>query len=127
MSIDEIFEPSPGGWGLRGDPHMWEDLKTAFRGQEALLKVSEFNLIVEERFQEIIKRDGDEEVFYKEESKQYFQDDSEDGEERYFVPIDNVYFPRYAEHGISGGYISLDWWVEIGLPKLKAIYAELVK
>jgi len=37
---------------------------------------------------------------------------------------DEVFFKKYSTSGMSGGFISLEWWCQTGLPLLKKRYAD---
>ena len=101
--ISLIFESKPYGWGLRGDPYMWDELKLAFENQPCSLRPKEFNELLEKIFNELIEQRG-----------KNATDES--------VEIDG--FPK---SGMSGGYISLTWWKETGLPLLKKRYRQMCK
>lgn len=96
--INDIFEKEPGGWGYRGDPHMWDELKNSFVGLTNDLSQEEFEKKLENRFNEIIEQKGE------------------------IISKEIVRFESFPQHGMSGGAISLMWWKEVGLPLIKQKY-----
>lgn len=99
--IETIFYEQPFQWGLRGDPHLWENLKEVLGHLKADLKPEDFNKILDVKFNEIIDKEGE------------------------IVSKDEVYFKKYPPYGMSGGVVSLVWWRNIGLPLLKERYINL--
>lgn len=92
-----IFENKPNAWGLRGDPELWNELKNRFRGFDYSISPEIFNDILEQNFNSIVEK----------------------GEKK---DKDTVYFKSYSPEGMSGGHISLEWWIKSGLPMLKEYY-----
>lgn len=91
-TLKEIFENPPEQWGLRGDPHLWDEMarelsatpfpETAYALQELL--ESEFHRLVG-------------------------------------VPVTHaefVFLPKFDHGGMSGGGIAPEFWRETGLPLL---------
>ncbi|GGC14362.1 hypothetical protein GCM10011386_02620 [Parapedobacter defluvii] len=42
-NASKYFDDTPSGWGLRGDPFLWEDLKSKFQMMNAPVSVSEYD------------------------------------------------------------------------------------
>ena len=101
--IKDIFESKPIQWGFRGDPEMWDKLKTSFGNLENNFSQLEFENELAKRFFEFIELEG----------------------EKRSNNTNSVKFENFSQRGMSGGYISLDWWEETGLPLLKNRYLEL--
>lgn len=97
----DIFEITPGTWALRGDRHLWKELREKFKDFDYSRSVQEFSESLENEFSIIIKRGT-------------------------ITKHPNILFiDHYPIDGMSGGHISVDWWQETGLPLLKSNYAEL--
>ncbi len=101
--IKDLFQNKPIQWGFRGDPEMWDKLKTSFGSIENNFSQLEFENELTYRFHKIIESEG------KKSSN------------------NTVKFENFSQRGMSGGYISLDWWEKSGLPLLKNRYLELNK
>lgn len=100
--IEKVFEYNEEGWGLRGDPHMWDELKIFFINiNKESLKSDEFGVLLDNRFNEIIKERG----------KEYEKD--------------SVWIEDYPQHGMSGGHVSVSRWNEKLIPMLKENYRKL--
>ena len=100
--IDEIFKNEPDQWGLRGDPYLWHKLKRSLLPLENGLSQIDFEQQLECSFNKIIDQEG------KRTSEEV------------------VWFKNFPESGMSGGYVSLIWWQETGLPLIKGKYKELI-
>ena len=100
-TVAEIFEIHPESWGLRGDPHLWEDLKEFFSNIPLPYSVEKFT----ESFH----------IFYKLTSGYEIKE----GEE--------FYISGYDKGGMSGGVINSSFWLKKGLPLLTGRLEELNK
>ncbi len=101
--IESIFENEPGQWGLRGDPHMWQELRKSLNDLKESINQIEFEEELEKRFNGIVQQKG----------KQ--------------TSNETVWFESFPQLGMSGGSISLSWWQETGLPLIKNKYKEIKK
>lgn len=101
--IGDIFEDEPRQWGLRGDPHMWQELRNSLSDLKENLNQIEFEKELDKRFNRIVQQEG----------KQ--------------TSNETVWFESFPQLGMSGGSISLNWWQETGLPLIKNRYKELNK
>ncbi len=99
--VAHIFEDKPTQWGLRGDSHLWEELRLTFEDVEQPLTEDEFEDFLINSFKELIS----------------------DGDTR--NSTDSILIERYARDGMSGGHISLKWWTGTGLPLLKERFMKL--
>ena len=96
----EIFDKKPFQWGLRGDPHLWGELRTALEKEAVFIAKSDFENWLLGKFNDLISN----------------------GKE---VAIeDALELEHYPKRGMSGGIISLKWWEETGLPILIQRYKE---
>jgi hypothetical protein len=98
--IDEIFSKEIGG-GLRGDPHMWQYLKDKLSDLETNASLSEFKATLESHFYKLLFYDG-----------------------QRFTEGGDVFISSFPKVGMSGGFISINWWIETGIPLLCERYEE---
>ncbi len=100
-TVAEIFEIHPEHWGLRGDPHLWEDLKEFFSNMPLPYSIARFT----ENFN----------IFYKLVSG-------------YEIKMgEKFYIPGYDKGEVSGGMIHSSFWLTKGLPILVERLEELNK
>ena len=92
-SVSMIFEEKPEGWGLRGDPFLWDDLHTAFTSIPLPCSESRFTELFKKAFQELTNHP--------------------------FSPEpDILWVEKYAHGGMSSGGISIEFWQGRALPLL---------
>lgn len=91
-TIEVIFENKPLTWGLRGDPHLWDELKETLKGMHMPNTADEMNNILYNQFKILV------------------------GE----LPVKgkNIYVSRYPRLGMSGGVVCSDYWIDKGFPIL---------
>lgn len=89
-------------WGLRGDPYLWNELKESFEDVPVPESVTDFEKILMAAFNTLIS-DG---VAFGSEKR--------------------LHIDRYPRKGMSGGFISIEWWQEEGLPLLKNRFQKLI-
>jgi|SRR5690554_2454829 len=92
--IEKIFLDSPESWGLRGDPFLWEELKENMMNTSDDLTYFNFKDTLKKKINDLIDSKGE---------------INESGQ---------IYFSSYPQDGMSGGYISKEWWEENGIPTL---------
>lgn len=96
VSVDELFERNPIRWGLRGDPHLWREMRAALRGKPLPDTLAQAEKLLEKTFQRIVG--------------------VELGSPQ---PGDRVYLKKFAMGtGISDGYVSLQYWRDTAVPVL---------
>ena len=90
--ISDLFHKKPQQWGLRGDPYLWDDLKTYFA--EVELPVSETELLhqLEDAFLQLTGSTVA---------------DSAD-----------FYVPKYSHGGMSSGEVCTEFWRVSAIPLL---------
>lgn len=93
----EIFNKTPVQWGLRGDPHLWDELRIRFENIEDPKDKYEFDILLDIEFENLL----------------------ESGSKK---TDDKIWFEHFPQKGMSGGWVSLVWWRDIGLPFLKDSY-----
>lgn len=91
--VKVVFK-EPWQWGLRGDPHLWKELREYFSAAGLPETPEEFVQEVEFQIRAITGSDlnGDEPVFVE----------------------------RYDSGGMSSGHVSPEWWRETGFPLLRS-------
>ena len=89
-TIGSLFEKSPHTWGLRGDPHLWDEMKSHFDGTPLPASTQELTALVEEIFASLT-------------GHSLFESDP------FFVE-------RFSHGGMSSGHISPKFWNETIIP-----------
>lgn len=92
LSAAVLFEPAPDKWGLRGDPHLWKDMRHAFRSVWLPISAEEFTKKFNDIFEKITG-------------------------ERLSVTC-RPRLSRYGSGGMSGGQVSGAFWLNEVLPML---------
>lgn len=101
--IKEIFKKKPTRWGLRGDDVLWEKMCESVGDLEIPKENSKLHEILSHVYEEHTgKPIGEGEEFYVEELKSPFPG------------------------GMSSGYVSSEWWQEVGIPFLMDKAASLI-
>lgn len=95
----EIFKSKPSSWGLRGDPEFWDELSKKFEKLTDPKNEIEFNKKLDFEFNELLKK----------------------GKK---TSNDVAWFEEFSQLGMSGGSVSIGWWVNTGLPLLKERYSK---
>lgn len=99
LGISYLFENKPGTWGLRGDPHLWREMKEHFSSTKMPLNLTEMEDLIRTSFHELTGQ----KITSKKE----------------------IYIRRYDHGGMSGGYISPRFWHEKVLPILRDRYQSI--
>ena len=100
QTMVSLFDTKPIQWGLRGDPHLWQEMRTHFEPIPLPATASEVSVLVEAAFETLTGH-------------------SIVGDEHFFVE-------RFSHGGMSSGYISPKFWRETVMPLLHARYAHLM-
>ena len=90
--LSDPFQEEPYQWGLRGDPHLWREMKSIIDSLEYPPTDEQFLLLIEHLYQQLVG-----------------------------VPISQtepVFVERYSHGGISSGYVSPKFWQERALSLL---------
>jgi len=101
--FQEIFKENPTSWGLRGDPYMWEELRSHMTNIGHKFTVKEFDNYITGFFINFLLANG-----------------KKVGEDIYHVRC----FPA---EGMSGGKVSMVWWQEIAKTELIVRYNKAIK
>lgn len=104
--VSEIFKKEPQSYGLRGDPGLWDELEKHFRSV-LIDPLSATPTWFESELKSLIcKRLDIEELSLKSEE-------------------DAVCVKNFDHGGMSGGVVSLSWWITKGVPLLTDRYKTL--
>ena len=94
MKVSEIFNKKPSQWGLRGDPYLWEEMKTLLANTEMPPTPEELKKLIEQTYEAITSQSINCEK--------------------------NLYIEKFAHGGMSNGSISPNFWKNNGIPILVA-------
>ena len=98
-----LFEPSPRRWGLRGDPYLWEAMRSDVVSAEMPATAAAMIAMLHREFRRLVGVDvaSDEE---------------------------QVLIPEFAHGGMSSGFVSVAEWRDRLMPMLEGrarkLYAE---
>ena len=93
--LEPLFFREPHQWGLRGDPYLWRDLRTALANKNANTSDDLHKMLIEG---------------YKKLTKKALK------------PNEEIRIERYNSGGMSGGFVSSNFWIETGFPLLLERY-----
>jgi hypothetical protein len=89
IALSELFREGPRQWGLRGDPHLWREMRERFELMPCPHNPEDVAEIVSETFQVLTGQ-----------------------------PITHgepFFLPQYAHGGMSSGYVNPGWWRDTGI------------
>jgi hypothetical protein len=90
MSV--LFKVEPSQWGLRGDPYLWKEMKSALGFLPLVESEAQLILLVEKTFDQLTG-----------------------------LPLntnDDIFIERYSHGGMSSGYVCTDFWRKKVVPLL---------
>lgn len=93
--LEPLFFHEPHQWGLRGDPYLWRDLRTALANKNANTSDELHKMLIE----------GYEKLTSKA-----------------LKPNEEIRIERYNFGGMSSGFVSSNFWIETGFPLLLERY-----
>lgn len=96
--VSKYFDPEPIQWGLRGDPHLWRDMKQKTADTKIPTTGNAFEKLLHKIFKELTG------------------EDPQKGK--------NIYVKKYETTGMSKGMISSDFWLDTGFSLLIQRYIE---
>ncbi|AZC27358.1 hypothetical protein [Pseudomonas sessilinigenes] len=97
-TIDQLFEPQPVSWGLRGDPYLWLAMAAQLAATPWPGSQQQLDAVLAEAFEQLTSR-----------------------------PLDtqgHFFVESFAHGGMSSGGISPSFWRERGLPLLRQRWSE---
>jgi hypothetical protein len=97
-TLSQLFDDEPAGWGLRGDPFLWRELKTSLGDQAYPKTEAGFKLLLERTYEQLTG-----------------QALTEPG---------SIFVERYSHGGMSSGRVDPHFWLETGFPLLLTRYRE---
>ena len=92
-TASKLFSPEPTQWGLRGDPHLWQEMRDAVGSKPMPDSVESLTRVIEEVYMELTGRPMSQQKPF--------------------------YVPRLNHGGMSGGVVSPSFWLERALPLLR--------
>ena len=98
MKPHNIFDKTPRHWGLRGDPHLWEELKEETCNYPGFETADEFRLFLKTTIERIIDQP--------------------------LIKGQYPYVERFNSGGMSGGRIDCAFWLKTALPLLVSRFNE---
>lgn len=96
--VSKYFDPEPIQWGLRGDPHLWRDMKEKTATTNIPTTGNEFEKLLYKLFKELTG------------------ETPQKGK--------NIYVKKYESIGMSKGMVSCDFWLDKGFSLLIQRYIE---
>ena len=97
-TVASLFDKEPAQWGLRGDPHLWREMRTHFAQTPLPDSADELVTLLESTFKSLTGHP---------------------------ITESQAFFVEHFDHGgMSGGHIDPNFWLEKAIPLLRARYAE---
>ena len=96
--LSELFNEAPAQWNLRGDPHLWQEMKGTIDSHEFPSTEEEFSALIAQIFQQLTGTS--------------------------LAQREPVFIQKYSHGGMSSGYISPTFWAEQVIPFLLRRYRE---
>ncbi|MEM6325794.1 MAG: hypothetical protein AAF791_01615 [Bacteroidota bacterium] len=100
MTIGSLFDERPVPWGLRGDPHLWQEMQYRFESTPLPASLAAFDRLLVEAYESVTGQSVENDTF--------------------------VYVERFDHGGMSRGMVSPPWWRETAFPLLRSRYREAV-
>jgi hypothetical protein len=100
-TVGDLFDQEPQQWGLRGDRHLWRELRDTLSEVELPPTSAELERLLENEFWRIT------------------------GASLAFC--DEKFMERFSHGGMSSGYISGDFWRQRGFPLFVERFCHLLQ
>ena len=97
-TLANLFEDEPRQWGLRGDPHLWREMKATLGSHDYPNTDEQLTALLEQTYQSLTG-----------------------------MPLSHqepFFIERFSHGGMSSGYVSPHFWAQIAIPLLRARYQE---
>jgi hypothetical protein len=94
-----LFEKTPGGWGLRGDPYLWQAMQSHFEGTPLPASTQELTALVEEAFSSLTGHSLSE--------------------------TDPIFMESFSRGGMSSGLVSPQFWKGTVIPLICERFEDL--
>ena len=98
-TIASFFEERPYQWGLRGDPHLWDEMSEHFAHTPIPKTVDELFHLIETAFELLTGHS--------------------------FSESDNFFIERFNHGGMSGGVVSPEFWRNKVIPMMRERFEKL--
>lgn len=98
FKLISILEKDIGSWGLRGDPYLWEELVDRLKTKPTPKNIYLFYELITTEITELLGQT------------------LEKGKD--------IHIKRYESQGSSSGYVSSDFWINDGIPRLLQLFAQ---
>src|SRR5262245_40364485 len=95
-TLARLFEEEPRQWRLRGDPHLWREMKATLGSSDYPSTEEHLIALLEQTYK-------------------YLTGMPLSYQEPFFIE-------RFSHGGMSSGYVSPQFWAEIAIPLLRARY-----
>jgi hypothetical protein len=97
-TLASLFEDVPRRWGLRGDPHLWQEMKAILGNATYPATEEQFAALLEATYQRLTGAP--------------------------LTHSDPVFVERHSHGGMSSGYVSPQFWADTAIPLLRARYRD---
>jgi len=97
-TIGQLFEVEPAQWALRGDSHLWMDMRAHFTSIALPESADELEDLIAKTFHELCGQP--------------------------LETVNDIYVKDYDHGGMSGGKVSAQFWRERAVPLLLSRYAQ---
>jgi molybdenum cofactor cytidylyltransferase len=94
--LSTIFQEQPARWGLRGDPHLWSEMKERLAEHTFPSTEEQFVALIEQTYEALTG-----------------------------APLarrEPTFIERFSHGGMSSGYVSPQFWADTALPMLREGY-----
>ena len=98
-TIGDLFQQKPGQWGLRGDPHLWQEMADHFADTPLPDSTERLEQLLTQLFESLTGQPITAEKF--------------------------IAVERFPRGGMSGGMVSPEFWRETVVPLLLTRYQEI--
>lgn len=98
-TVASLFEKEPIQWGLRGDPHLWREMRLQFDRTPLPATADELAALIESAFGSLTGHSISE-------SRPFFVE-------------------RFSHGGMSSGYVSPEFWRDKAIPLFRARFDEI--
>ncbi len=102
-TLAALFEPEPEGWGLRGDPYVWQEMRSRLADLDPPSTATELIALLHDSFEQVVGL----------------------GLGAKNAPA-SVHRPEFAHGGMSSGMVSLDAWRQALMPLLEGRARHLI-
>ena len=97
-NVADLFQGKPAQWGLRGDPHLWQEMSVHFAGTALPDSAAQLEQLLTEAFETLTGQPITTET--------------------------HIRIDRFPRSGMSGGMVSAQFWRETAVPLLLKRFTE---